>query len=44
MAEAKGLHLAGRDAEALFVRVLVDFGDELRRAGVPVGTSSGHAR
>jgi uncharacterized protein with von Willebrand factor type A (vWA) domain len=38
MAEPKGLHLVGSDAEGPFVRVLIDFGDELRRAAVPVGS------
>jgi uncharacterized protein with von Willebrand factor type A (vWA) domain len=39
MAEtADGLRLVGRDLEDPFVRVLVDFGEALRQAGVPVGS------
>jgi hypothetical protein len=38
MAEAGGLDLLGRDVEGPLVGMLVDFGDELRLAGVPVGS------
>jgi uncharacterized protein with von Willebrand factor type A (vWA) domain len=38
MAEPTGLHLVDSDVEGPFVRVLVDFGDELRQAGVSVGS------
>jgi hypothetical protein len=38
MVEAGGLDLLGRDVEGPLVGMLVDFGDELRLAGVPVGS------
>jgi uncharacterized protein with von Willebrand factor type A (vWA) domain len=38
MAETTGLHLVDSDVEGPFVRVLVDFGEELRHASVPVGS------
>ena len=39
MAEAAGgLGLLGRDSEGPLVRMLVDFGDRLRWAGIPVGS------
>jgi uncharacterized protein with von Willebrand factor type A (vWA) domain len=38
MAEPTGLRLVDSDVEGPFVRVLVDFGEELRHAGAPVGS------
>jgi uncharacterized protein len=38
MADTTSLHLVDSDVDGPFVRVLVDFGEELRKSGVPVGS------